>query len=247
MQSSTGNNPGCPQRDSNPCCLRQECNGISRLNNRRESKNFPTRVPRSLAQRWPDHRHKTALSSRTQREILKTIPEERCGIFLCLATMGLRNGEARALNIRDYADGELMIRSAVKGPRRDAPTRSPKNGRWRKLPVPPELADWIVRNVPAANGLESRPLFVHPGTGKRWAPTAMRREWHDACERAGVPHVKLYEGARHSAATAWKRQGADDRTIQAILGHTDGRSVERYARLADQAVVEVLRPKRAAE
>ncbi len=75
----------------------------------------------------------------------------------------------------------------------------------------------------------------------------MRREWHDACERAGVPHVKLYEGARHSAATEWKRQGADDRTIQAILGHTDGRSVERYARMTNQAVVEVLRPKRGAE
>jgi len=64
----------------------------------------------------------------------------------------------------------------------------------------------------------------------------MRREWREA--RAGVPHVKLYEGARHSAATEWKRQGADDRTIQAILGHTDGRSVERYAQLEDQAVVE---------
>jgi site-specific recombinase XerD len=37
-----------------------------------------------------------------------------------------------------------------------------------------------------------------------------------------------------------KRRGADDRTIQAILGHTDRRSVERYARLADQAVIEVL-------
>ena len=38
-----------------------------------------------------------------------------------------------------------------------------------------------------------------------------------------------------------KRAGADDRTIQAILGHTDRRSVERYARLADGAVVEVLK------
>jgi integrase len=69
----------------------------------------------------------------------------------------------------------------------------------------------------------------------------MRREWHDARERAGVPYCKLYEGARHSAATEWKRQGADDRVIQSILGHADKRSVERYARLADGAVLEVLR------
>ena len=45
----------------------------------------------------------------------------------------------------------------------------------------------------------------------------------------------------HNAATEWKRQGADDRTIQTILGHVDRRSVERYARLADSAVVDVLR------
>ena len=68
----------------------------------------------------------------------------------------------------------------------------------------------------------------------------MRREWHEACEFAGVPRCKLHEGARHSAATEWKRRGADDRTIQAILGHTDRRFVERYARLADQAVSQVL-------
>ncbi len=89
--------------------------------------------------------------------------------------------------------------------------------------------------------LEGRTLFIHPATGNRWAPTTLRREWHEARKRAGVPDCKLYEGARHSAATEWKRAGADDRTIQAILGHTDRRSVERYARLADGAVVEVLK------
>ena len=72
----------------------------------------------------------------------------------------------------------------------------------------------------------------------------MRREWHDACERAGVAHAKLYEGARHSAATEWKRRGADDRTIQAILGHVDSWSVARYARLSNEAVIEVLNPRK---
>ena len=53
--------------------------------------------------------------------------------------------------------------------------------------------------------------------------------------------------ARNSAATEWERQGIQDRTIQAVLGHTDGRSLERSARMTNQAVVEVLRPKRGAE
>ena len=127
----------------------------------------------------------------------------------------------------------------MKGPKRNAERRAPKNGQWRRLPVPPDLTDWIVAHVPAEARLERRPLFTHPGTGERWAPTAMRREWLDACARAGVPRTKLYEGARHSAATEWKRRGVDDRRI---LGHADPRSVERYARLADGAMVQVLLP-----
>ena len=160
-----------------------------------------------------------------------------------MGRLGARPGEARALDVSDYRDGHITIGAAVKGPARDAVIRAPKNGRWRRLPVTDDLADWIVRHVPAQARLEGRALFVHPATGQRWAPTALCREWHDACDRVGIPRCKLYEGTRHSAATAWKAAGADDRVIQSILGHVDSRSVERYARLADGAAVDVLRPK----
>jgi integrase len=180
------------------------------------------------------------LSIEAQQRALKAIPEEKRGIFLAMATLGLRNGEARALNVADYRGRELNVGWAMKGPERNAPRRAPKNGRWRELPIPPQLAEWLANRVDRSD--LGRPLFVHPSTGERWAPTAMRREWHDACDKAGVPDCPLYEGARHSAATEWKRQGADDRTIRTILGHVDGRSVERYARLANSAVVDVLIP-----
>ncbi len=199
-------------------------------------------LPREIP--WPkvpEHQPQV-LSLEAQRRVLDAIPAERRGIFLCMALLALRNGEARALDARDHSDGHLMVGKAMKGPARDAPIRGPKNGRWRRLPVPDDLAAWIAEHVPAKARLEGRPLFVHPGTGERWAPTAMKTEWHAACDRVGIPRCKLYEGARHSAATEWKRRGADDRTIQTILGHSDGRSVERYARMADGAVVEVLRP-----
>jgi len=109
--------------------------------------------------------------------------------------------------------------------------------------VQDDLRAWINKHVPAESRLERRALFPNPNTGGRWVPTSLRRVWHNACAAAGVPHIKLYEGTRHSAATEWKRQGADDRTLQKILGHADRRSVERYARLSDDAVVEVLRPR----
>ena len=207
------------------------------LHRRGDIREMPREIPWPRA---PEHRP-TVLPADAQDQVLEEIPEERRGIFLAMARLGLRNGEARALDASDF-DGEYVtVGWAMKGAKRNAERRAPKNGRWRRLPVPDDLRAWIAGHVPKAARLEARPLFVHPNTGERWAPTAMSREWHEARERAGVPYCKLYEGARHSAATEWKRQGADDRVIQSILGHADKRSVERYARLADGAVLKVLR------
>jgi hypothetical protein len=37
---------------------------------------------------------------------------------------------------------------------------------------------------------------------------AAKGEGHLACDRAGVPRGRLYEGTRHSTATRWKAEGA---------------------------------------
>jgi site-specific recombinase XerD len=42
-------------------------------------------------------------------------------------------------------------------------------------------------------------------------------------------------------ATEAIRRGVSERALQAFLGHADVRSTRRYARLADQALVEVLK------
>jgi len=52
----------------------------------------------------------------------------------------------------------------------------------------------------------------------------------------------LYEGTKHSTATHMLRRGVQERTIQALLGHRDARSTRRYARLADEALVEAIQP-----
>jgi hypothetical protein len=54
--------------------------------------------------------------------------------------------------------------------------------------------------------------------------------------------ICLYEGTKHTFATNAKRRGIEDRLLQRFLGHRDRRSVERDARLADEALVAVLRP-----
>jgi len=70
----------------------------------------------------------------------------------------------------------------------------------------------------------------------------MRRVWKAACIAAGV-EISLYEGTKHSRATDLLRQGVSERVLQVLLGHRDARSTRRYARLADEALVDAIRPR----
>jgi integrase len=67
--------------------------------------------------------------------------------------------------------------------------------------------------------------------------------WAKAVRDAGLPHVRLYEGTKHSFATDAIRRGVPERLLQRFLGHASLISTRRYARLADTALVEVLRPR----
>lgn len=70
----------------------------------------------------------------------------------------------------------------------------------------------------------------------------MRRVWKAACVAAGV-EISLYEGTKHSRAIDLLRQGVSERVLQALLGHRDARSTRRYARFADEALVDAIRPR----
>ena len=187
----------------------------------------------------------TIVSAETQDAILAAIPEAKRGIFLALARLGLRPSEARVLQVRDWHDGWITVERAAKGPKADAPVRGTKTRRVRRLPVDEELQSWLERHLGPHKRLRGTdPLFQNPvakTTDKSWLPSALRRAWVRACKRVGV-EVGLYEGTKHAFATDAARRGVQERHIQAFLGHADVRSTRRYARLADQALVTVLRP-----
>lgn len=54
-------------------------------------------------------------------------------------------------------------------------------------------------------------------------------------------HIGLYEGTKHPFATDAIRRGVPKRHLQRFLGHASVTSTRRYARLADNAMLEVLR------
>ena len=51
----------------------------------------------------------------------------------------------------------------------------------------------------------------------------------------------MYEGTKHSSATSWRTSGMSLELVQRMLRHRDSRSTERYAKLADGALVEAFR------
>ncbi len=209
-------------------------------------------LPREYPWPKPPERTPAPLSARTQDEILDAIPDDRRGISLAMALMGLRPGEAVALDVADYHDGWLTVSKARKGDRLDSPIRSTKTGKVKRLPVPQVLQEWIAEHVEREGRLRAEPLFTVPWSGRgirprgRWSGTSLRRTWIEACDQVGVK-VSLYAGTKHTFATDAAARGVSERALQTFLGHADVRSTRRYARMADGALLEVLRPPRGAD
>ena len=187
------------------------------------------------------------ISGESQDAILEAIPWSERGIFLAMGRMGLRPGEARALNVEDYHDGWMTVSRAAKGTTHQAPIRGTKTRRSRRLPVDPDLRDWIEENVRKEDRLNGgTPLFQNPRAYKaerRWILSTLDHAWKKACQRVGV-QARLYEGTKHAMATDAMRRGVQERHLQAFLGHRDVRSTRRYAKLVGTALVSVLRVRR---
>jgi len=188
-----------------------------------------------------DEHEPRLLAISDQDRVLAAISEEERGIFFAMARLGLRPGEARALEVGDYHDGWVSVDKAVKGKTVSAPVRGTKTGKSKRLPVDSELAEWTLRHGDPQDRFRRAPLFVNPRTGGIWAHKALARVWARAVEAAGLPHISLYEGTKHTFATDAIRRGVPERHLQRFLGHASIQSTRRYARLADNALIEVLR------
>lgn len=208
---------------------------MSWLHRRRLLKEMPPMPVIRVAEHSP-----ALITLDTQDAILNAISEPARGIFLAMARLGIRPSEARALDALDYAEGWLTISKATKGGNGKAPIRGTKTGKVRRLPVPPELAAWLAAHPSRGSAFNPRvPLFRNPKgqtDAQRWHHSALDEVWRRACKRAGVPVVGLYEGTKHAFATDAAGRGVQGMLIQRFLGHSDIRSTQRYAKLADAAL-----------
>ncbi len=135
-----------------------------------------------------------------------------------LAGAGLRVSELCALDVEDYRDAALTVRSG-------------KGGRDRVVPLPAParaaLARWLeTRSAPEGQ----RALFVTLGGGSlgqrltRRRADEILRHW---CGLHGIPIVSPH-ALRHTYATRLLRAGADISEVQAALGHASIATTSRY-------------------
>ena len=195
------------------------------------------------------------LESRQQTRVLERIPYDRRGAFLA-CRLGVRPSEARASHVSDYtvsADGQawLTIDKACKGPNSNAPILHTKAWKARAIPIDTALRDWIKwrlqKRAAAMRDCDRSPMlspamFPNPRARteeKRWTLSSMEHEWNRVRRLEGTD-AALYEGTKHSFATAARERGIPLDQIQKFLGHADAKSTERYGRLRNSALVRIL-------
>jgi integrase len=147
----------------------------------------------------------------------------RVGIMLA-AYAGLRAGEVRGLRWRDVdlATGRLVVRQSVcRGV-----AATPKSGHERVIPLVPELKEALDR-------IANRPRdgFVTTNSNEPWTEFALAKAFKRSCKKAGLVGWRFHD-LRHAFVTALFRVGVGAPTVQALAGHSDLKTTQRYAHAA---------------
>lgn len=142
-------------------------------------------------------------------------------IVLIAVTTGMRQAEIFGIRRPDvmYSEGLLAVRAKLKG------------GKMRYVPMLPELAGEL-RRFPAVIG-EDRIFPPEPGatSGRQ----RVEGSFDDLLERAGIKDFRFHD-LRHTFASWFMMNGGDLYELAKILGHSNIKMTERYAKLARQHI-----------
>jgi integrase/recombinase XerD len=136
---------------------------------------------------------------------------------------GMRVSEVISLKLSDMdLDGGLM-------------TCHGKGSKERRVPLGKSATRWLQEytRARARTGKSVRPqLFLN----KRGLPLTRQFAWTIVkryAEEAGVPDISPHT-LRHSFATHLLQRGADSRSVQALLGHSDISTTQIYTHITDR-------------
>jgi len=177
------------------------------------------------------------ISPEQQAKILEALPQEHRPIVAFLFATGCRVGEARALqwDCIFIEEGFLVIRRTFS----DSIIKEiPKEGRQKVIPLVGGIKEIIEEQA-----RDKKSFFVFPYKDsrrkERWIPypqKTLNRIFQEACRKAGIEGVTLYQAARHSFAVSRLAEGFSYEEIGAALGHSSPQTTRRYARLRAEQV-----------
>jgi len=138
-------------------------------------------------------------------------------IVLIALTTGMRVAEIFDLGWEDvmYNEGLLAVRSKLKG------------GKMRYVPMPPELAS-EVRRFPVE--IDEDRIFP-PKSGATSGRQRVEGSFEDLLERAAIKGFRFHD-LRHTFASWYMMNGGDLYELAKVLGHSNIKMTERYAKLA---------------
>lgn len=152
-------------------------------------------------------------------------------IVLIAVTTGMRMSEIFGLKWSDvmYSEGLLAVRAKLKG------------GKMRYVPMPPELADELRRYTPQpANNVlyiagNNHEQIFPPKDGAKGERQRVEGSFEDLLERADIQDFRFHD-LRHTFASWYMMNGGDLYELAKILGHSNIKMTERYAKLARQHI-----------
>jgi len=144
----------------------------------------------------------------------KRASKEAAAYIGFLAYAGCRHGQAKALTWENVSDEWITFNGGVSGT---------KGAGQRRLPI----------FEPLRKVLE--PLRHEDATGPVFTMQSPRIALGNACQRLGVPHLRLHD-LRHFFATFAIESGVDIPTVAKWLGHKDGGAllIRTYSHIRDE-------------
>lgn len=138
---------------------------------------------------------------------------------------GLRVSELCSLSLQSVSSDASSLRVVGKGSKERLVPVS--------IPAATALRSWMeVRHEVVGDGSGSS-LFLS-ARGRAMTRRDVARLIDDACERAGIAGGTHPHALRHSFATHLMDNGADTRSIQELLGHSDASTTQRYTHVSKE-------------
>ena len=173
----------------------------------------------------------TLSEDQVKRLFTFTSGERLHGLWVLLATTGIRLGEALGLKWDDidYEAGRLVIQRALQRQRdRGLVLVEPKTPRSRRTVYFPDGTGHTLREHRrlqleeklklGAHWEESGLVFCRAG-GQPLDPSQLSHRLRSVLESAGLPSVRVHD-LRHTAATLHLARGENPKIVQELLGHS---------------------------